>query len=414
MNSNDNNSSKTYHGLISPIEWESYLSAPQPTEIANNTPMIVYDPIVTNDQPAIITSCNTQVLVPTQIVSNGQPIGIILSISQTVGNSQPMKLILDKPQFIGNEQPMMITLGKAPQAHTTPLLGGKENQIVMPQAIKTILHVPQITTNLDNFDSTQDVQDWKREHDWESELKEWKREMKSTRPDELKAILKFLKLSPQLSIEDLIKFMSSNMLDSDATDKVWENVSTPEEYVQTMLMYLKGKLFSTLSHGGPLCSESFLVLPELYELTRLGCPTFNSQPFAVYEINGEICKAVPYVDFFCPNKFVYQIVEILIKTCHISMVIGDKHTIHMISPSQNITNTIPLHVNSEGEPVHGTAHGITTNMYNDMTNIMFGCHPSCGEAMFDTYTCMCICSTGLSNKFFADVIAAVKSAQAQD
>ncbi len=242
---------------------------------------------------------------------------------------------------------------------------------------------------------------------------EWKKEMRVILPDELKAILKFRNLSPQLSIDDLVNLMVANMPNEDDTCKVWEKVSTPEEFVQATLMYLSGKLCHTIGHGEPLWGESFIVLSELYELTKLGCPTVGSQPFRKFEVEGGTCFQIARVSFLCPNKIVHHISQILIKTCHISVTAGNKHTIYMVSPSAKVTDYIPLRlvVLKNEKVMCDQIWNITTGHRHIMELQILGCKSACEEKMFNTYSHVTVYGTSISNKLFTDVIAAVKSAQ---
>ena len=247
---------------------------------------------------------------------------------------------------------------------------------------------------------------------------EWKNQIRDILPTELKAILKFLKLSPQLSIDNFINLMAANLPNEEDTCKIWEKVSTPEEFVQATLMYLSGKLCHTIGHGGPLWSETFIILPELYELTKLGCPTLESQPFIEFELEKGRCKQVPFVSFLCPNKIVHQVAQILIKTCHISVVAGNKQAIFMISPSQKVTDNFPLRVvtSKNGDVFPDKMFWIGTldspeDSHKMELNIL-GCKPACEKKMFNTYSYVMVFGTSFSNKLFTDVINAVKSAQA--
>ena len=244
---------------------------------------------------------------------------------------------------------------------------------------------------------------------------EWKNQIRDILPTELKAILKFLKLSPQLSIDNFINLMAANLPNEEDTCKIWEKVSTPEEFVQATLMYLSGKLCHTIGHGEPLWGESFIVLSELYELTKLGCPTVGSQPFRKFEVEGGTCFQIARVSFLCPNKIVHHISQILIKTCHISVTAGNKHTIYMVSPSAKVTDYIPLRlvVLKNEKVMCDQIWNITTGHRHIMELQILGCKSACEEKMFNTYSHVTVYGTSISNKLFTDVIAAVKSAQAQ-
>ena len=243
---------------------------------------------------------------------------------------------------------------------------------------------------------------------------EWKKETRKMLPAELKAILQFLKLPPQLSIDNLINLMVSNLPNEDDTCKVWEKVSTPKEFVQATLMYLSGKLCHTIGHGEPLWSESYIILPELYKLTKLGCPTLESQPFKQFEVESGTCFQLARVSFLCPNKIVHRISEILIKIYHISVVTGNKPTIYMTSPSSNVTDYIPLRlvVMKNKKVMCDQFWSITTGYYHKMELNILGCKPACENKMFNTYSHVTVYGTSTTNKLFTDVISAVKSAQA--
>ncbi len=242
---------------------------------------------------------------------------------------------------------------------------------------------------------------------------EQEKEMRNILPAELKAILKFQNLSPQLSIDDLVNLMVANLPNEDDTCKVWEKVSTPEEFVQATLMYLSGKLCHTIGHGEPLWGESYIILSELCILTKLGCPTLESQPFKQFEVENGTYFQIPRVSFLCPNKIVHHISQILIKTYHISVVTGNKPTIYMVSPSAKITNSIPLTcvVLKNGKVMCDQFWSITTGHHRKMEFNILGCKPACEEKMFNTYSHVTVYGTSTTNKLFTDVIAAVKSAQ---
>ena len=242
---------------------------------------------------------------------------------------------------------------------------------------------------------------------------EWKKETRKILPAELKAILQFLKLPPQSSIDNLINLMISNLPNEDDTCKVWEKVSTPEEFVQATLMYLSGKLCHTIGHGGPLWGESYIILPKLYKLTELGCPTLESQPFREFEVEGGTCFQIARVSFLCPNKIVHRISQILIKTYHTSVTAGNKPTIYMVSPSSKIGNAIPLTfvILKNGKMIGDQFWSITTGHHRKMEFNILGCKPACEEKMFNTYSHVTVYGTSTTNKLFTDVIAAVKSAQ---
>lgn len=103
--------------------------------------------------------------------------------------------------------------------------------------------------------------------------------------------------------------IDENIMDYARSEIYWETVKNYADLKEAMVMFLKGVLYVTPSHKGPCQMETELIKKRLIRLNRLGCITFNSQPF----IEKSGCRQRPYIDCFIKRKHINNIIEKMMK-----------------------------------------------------------------------------------------------------
>lgn len=270
------------------------------------------------------------------------------------------------------------------------------------------------TIQIRNSASSGEPNDLPQPFEHSVDLEYWKEQMKACSPDELAALFQQMKLSSDSSVEDALEAVSKIQLDASSSLKNWRDVSTVEEFISATENFLKGILICSPGHCGPLDTESYLILPKLLELTKLGCPTTNSQPAIQGTTNSVTWRQLPFVNFFCPIKIVDQVKEQLSNRYTItSKVYGTKltcslHPSHIVKGDRIATS---LHLRGDIWVCGSGGSSIDITHYPDdeIQINLDGCQASCQKTILSEYAFMCVFSPVYSNQMFNDIIAAIKA-----
>lgn len=235
--------------------------------------------------------------------------------------------------------------------------------------------------------------------------------------DEKLSLTKFLSLPDDISTKELRSKVWENFLSVDDSEKVWEDVGNLAEFCETMVRYLKGELYVCPGMCGPLDTESYLILPELIELTSLGFPTFCSQPgiSKLKTVTG-IWNQLPFVDFICSKKIYKDLVKLLSKEMTVFLIVYGKPEKHYIHPDHKpfIRNKRLIISENLETSACGISYSLKTSQdSSDSDNHFESCFCTCVSEDFtnkvpEENVLIQAIGTDFSNQLFSQILNIVK------
>jgi hypothetical protein len=241
--------------------------------------------------------------------------------------------------------------------------------------------------------------------------------IKGISPKEKAALIKFLNLSEDATIDVIAEAQWKKFESFEKSEEIWESVASVKEYIDNMIKFLSGKLMRSPSHGCPLDNESYLILPELMRLTQLGCPTFDSQPWEInYTYDRKEFQQLPYLMFFCPTKMAPLLQEELAKKYTVMRKGFNQKAVLNLHPrnKEKDFSTLTSIKNSEGkwvpdEPeVSEFVENLTSDEVMFFENATQDCQKSCEKDLQENYTCVVVVGTEYSNAIFANIISLIE------
>lgn len=200
---------------------------------------------------------------------------------------------------------------------------------------------------------------------------------------------------------------SDDDYDSDDSDdyEKWDDIKTYEQFKNRMLEFIRGDIYSTPDHGGPLNEESNIILDKLIHINKLSYVTLDSQPFREdIRTDGLKRRQRPYIDFIIPMDETLKFIKLLFEKRNNIAIVQQRHgecILHLNNVQKNERGGFSCsQIFKDGEWIEEN----NTNLWYDLYGRpeFKGIIDEILEDEYDQLDCICM---DFDNGFFDDIIS---------